>query len=309
MAFLRFLEGLRFPALDAFFSAITYLGDELAFMAVAVLLFWCIDKRRGYYLFVVGFFGIVSNQFLKLLFRVPRPWVLEPDFTIVESARASAGGYSFPSGHTQSAVGTFGVIGITANRRWVRTACLAIILLIPFSRMYLGVHTPLDVGVSALIAAVLVLALKPVFRAEESMRKAMPWILGAVLICSAAYALFVLRTAFPADVDTENLNSGIKSGYMLLGASVSMIVVYVVDTYRLHFDVRAPLPGQILKLVLGLGLLVGIKTVLKQPLYALFGGSYAADAVRYGIVILFAGCVWPLTFPLFARLGRKEYQK
>ena len=94
MEFLRLLESVRVPALDAFFSAVTYLGDELAFMALALLLFWCVDKRTGYYVFVVGLFGTLANQFLKILCRVPRPWVLDPGFTIVESARAAATGYS-----------------------------------------------------------------------------------------------------------------------------------------------------------------------------------------------------------------------
>ena len=48
----------------------------------------------------VGFFGTLVNQFLKLVCRVPRPWVRDPNFTIVEAARADATGYSFPSGHT-----------------------------------------------------------------------------------------------------------------------------------------------------------------------------------------------------------------
>ena len=167
MEFLRLLESARLPALDAFFSAVTYLGDELAFMALALLLFWCVDKRMGYYVFVVGLFGTLANQFLKILCRVPRPWVLDPGFTIVESARAAATGYSFPSGHTQNAVGTFGAIGLLTKRRWVKIACLALVLLVPFSRMYLGVHTPLDVSVAFLMAAILLAAFYPIFRSEE----------------------------------------------------------------------------------------------------------------------------------------------
>ena len=104
MEFLRFLEGLRTPFMDTLMSLITQLGDELFFMVFAITMFWCIDKRRGYYLLSVGFVGTVVNQFLKLVFRIPRPWVLDPNFTIVESAREAATGYSFPSGHTQNAV-------------------------------------------------------------------------------------------------------------------------------------------------------------------------------------------------------------
>jgi undecaprenyl-diphosphatase len=72
--------------------------------------FWCFDKKHGYFLITIGFLGTVINQFLKVLFRIPRPWVKDPNFTIVESAKEAATGYSFPSGHTQSAVGSFGAV-------------------------------------------------------------------------------------------------------------------------------------------------------------------------------------------------------
>ena len=85
MGFLRLLEGIRLPAFSAFFSVVTYFGDEIAFMLAAFILFWCVDKRTGYYAFLAGLFGTIANQFLKIACRIPRPWVLDPDFTIVES--------------------------------------------------------------------------------------------------------------------------------------------------------------------------------------------------------------------------------
>ena len=127
MGFLRLLESIRIPALNVFFSGITYCGDEIAFMVVAFALFWCVNKRTGYYAFLVGLFGTVGNQWLKIACRIPRPWVLDPDFTIVESARAAATGYSFPSGHTQNAVGTFGAMALRTERKWVRGVCIALI--------------------------------------------------------------------------------------------------------------------------------------------------------------------------------------
>ena len=68
MEFLYLLEKIRNPFLDAFFSLITYVGDEIVFLAVAILVFWCIDKRPGYYILTVGLVGTVLNQTLKLLF-------------------------------------------------------------------------------------------------------------------------------------------------------------------------------------------------------------------------------------------------
>ena len=87
MEFLYFLEGLRNPLCDTLFSLITHLGEETVFIVIGILFFWCIDKWEGYYLLTTGLMGTVINQFLKLWFRIPRPWVRDPDFTIVESAR------------------------------------------------------------------------------------------------------------------------------------------------------------------------------------------------------------------------------
>ena len=305
MDVLRFLESIRLPALDTLMQLITEGGGELVFMVLAITVFWCIDKRCGYYIFTVGFFGTIINQFLKLAFRIPRPWVLDPNFTIVESARAGATGYSFPSGHTQNAVGTFGGLARYTKKRWVRVVCIVLAVLIPFSRMYLGVHTPLDVGVSVLVALVLLFAFYPLFSSDERQSRAMWYVLAAVIVLAAAYLAFVLVYAFPADIDADNLAEGTKTAFTMAGAVLGLLAVYAADRYKLQFDTRAPLLGQMLKLVLGLALLVAIKAGLKAPLHALFGG-YFADLVRYFLMVLFAGCVWPLTFGFFARVGRKK---
>ena len=104
MPFLKFLEGLRTPVGDAFFSGITHLGEEIFFIVIGLLIYWCWDKRTGFYLLLVSFAGTICNQFLKMWVRMPRPFELDPTFTVVESARAQALGFSFPSGHTQNAV-------------------------------------------------------------------------------------------------------------------------------------------------------------------------------------------------------------
>ena len=65
MELLYFLEGLRNPPLDFIMSLITRFGDETLFMAMALVMFWCVDKFRGYLVLCVGFMGTLINQFLK----------------------------------------------------------------------------------------------------------------------------------------------------------------------------------------------------------------------------------------------------
>jgi len=299
MSVLYFLESIRNPFLDTFFSLITHLGSEVLFMAIAIAMFWCVSKADGLYLLTTGFFGTLINQFLKLVCRVPRPWVKDPDFTIVEAARAAATGYSFPSGHTQSITSTMGCTARSSKKTWVRVVCIVIIALVALSRMYLGVHTPQDVLVSLAIGAVLVFGLYPVFKKCEKNPRLYFVIAGILTALSLAYVLFVEIYPWSAGTDAYNLEHGIKNGYLLLGCGIAMIIALYIEQKYINFDTRAPLKAQILKVVLGLGLILGIKAALKPLFNAIFDGHMVANAFRYFCIVIFAVCVWPLTFEWF----------
>ena len=304
MDFLYLLEKIRVPGLNELMLAVTELGGEMPFLVIALIVFWCVDKRRGYYVLSVGFLGTLTNQFMKLWFRIPRPWVLDPNFTILEQAREAASGYSFPSGHTQNAVGTFGALVVTTKTKLVRYIALALAVLVPFSRMYVGVHTPADVLVAAAIAVCFLLALRPVVFDWDG--KYIPMLLIALTVLAAAFLCFVEFWPFPADIDLHNLESGIKNAYTLAGSLAGLIIVYFVDEKYLRFDTKAVWWAQIVKVALGLLAVLAIKSGLKTPIDALCGGHMVARAIRYFLIVIMAGIVWPLTFKWFAKLGVKK---
>ena len=303
MNFLYWLEDLRIPVVNEFMLAITYLGDEIAFLVLALILMWCVDKRTGYYILSVGFLGTITNQFMKLWFRIPRPWVLDESFTILEQAREGASGYSFPSGHTQSAVGTFGAIAYVTKNKILRWLCLAIVFLVPFSRMYLGVHTPLDVSVAAGMAAVLIFVLRPMILGKNP--RVFPAFLGMMLLISVGFLCFVELYSFPSDIDPHNMESGLKNAYTLLGSLSGLCLVYIVDENWMHFPTKAVWWAQIIKVAVGLGAVLAVKNGLKAPLEAVFG-YLVGRAVRYFLIVIVAGILWPLTFSWFSKLGNKE---
>ncbi len=303
MAILYFLEGIRNPILDVFFSFITLFGEETVFMAAGMLVFWCLDKHLGYYLLTTGFLGTLINQFLKIVCRVPRPWVKDPNFTIVESAREAATGYSFPSGHTQTSVGLFGGLARGGRGRVLRTAAICVCVLVPLSRMYLGVHTPADVGVSILVALALVFGAYPLFQRAKDTPRVMYFLLGGLTLLSLAYLLFVTLFPFPADIDAENLLSARKNGYTLFGCMLGMLLTYFVDVKHTRFPTRAVWWAQVLKVLGGLVLVLAVKEGLRAPLDALCGGHLIARALRYFLMVVVAGVLWPMTFGRFSRLG------
>ena len=305
MSFLYFLEGLRNPVLDTLFSVITLFGEETIFMVIGMVFFWCIDKYQGYYLLSTGFVGTMINQFLKMCFRIPRPWVKDPGFTIVESAREAATGYSFPSGHTQTSVGLMGGIARANKQKIVRGICIALCVLVPLSRMYLGVHTPADVGVSTLIALILVFALYPVFMKAKDSPRVMYTFLAIMTALMAAYVLFINLWQFPADVDAHNYESAIKNGFTLLGCALGFLVVYTIDLKWTHFDTKAVWWAQLIKAGGGLLIVLLVKEGLKAPLNLIFDENTVARCIRYFLMVVAGGGLWPMTFKHFAKLGNK----
>ena len=301
MSFLYLLERIRNPFLDAFFSVVTLFGDETVFLALAIFVLWCVSKREGYYILSVGLFGLVANQVMKLSFAVPRPWVRDPNFTIVESAREAAHGYSFPSGHSQNATGTFGAVAVFAKPKWIKAIALSLAALIIFSRLYLGVHTPADVLFSLCLGIVLLILLRPIFSNEERFLRFMPVILAVGVVLSAGMCVaFSLWNE--EGLDPDNLLSARETAATLVGCIVGLLGVYTLDRFAIKFDTKAPWYAQILKLGIGFALVLLLKSGLKAPLGIIFDNYLVARAVRYFLVVAFAGGVWPLTFRCFAKM-------
>lgn len=303
MEFLYMLERIRMPGLNELMLAITTLGEETAFLVTALVIFWCVDKKKGYYVMAVGFLGTMLNQVLKLACRVPRPWVQDPNFSILEQAKEAAAGYSFPSGHTQTAVGTFGSIAAFTQKKWLRYVCILLAVLVGFSRTYIGVHFLSDVLVGAGMACFLIALLKkPVLDGGHRQMKA---VIAVMLAVAVVFMLYVSFWRFPADMDVHNMESGYKNAYTMLGCLVGVAVVYLIDVKWLNFSCKAVWWVQIIKIVVGLLLVLAVKEGLRAPLELILP-VYPARAVRYFLIVLTAGALWPMSFKHLSKLGVKK---
>lgn len=309
MQILYFFEKISNPVLDFVFTAITQLGDELALMLIAIVLFWCINKRSGYFMLISGFFGILVNQTLKLACKVPRPWELNPNFTITESVKEAAGGYSFPSGHTQNAVTVFGSLFLVAKKTWFKITCAVIAILVGVSRMYLRVHTPWDVLAGAGCAVIILLLLDEIFSDEKRFNKWMPYLVGALLILTLAF--FLYACVFTENTGERNVMGARKNAMTLLGCAAGLLLVYPLDRYVIKFETKSSWYCHVIKVALGFGILMLIKVLVKIPLEALLG-DYERP-IRYFLMIAVGGAGWPFMFryinkikiPALDRLGER----
>ena len=190
MTFLWLLEGIRTPFLDKLMQFITYFGQELIIITFICTLYWCVDKRFAYFLGFSYFTAGLAVQTLKITFRIPRPWVLDPDFHAVESAISGATGYSFPSGHTQGAACLFFPLALKTRKKWVKFLCIIAFLSIGFSRMYLGCHTPKDVLVSMALSLCITLLLWKYQAQILDQETHLKWITLLLMLLAIAAAIY-----------------------------------------------------------------------------------------------------------------------
>ena len=304
MEILYALAGIRNPFGNTVLSALTWLGSEIAAVAIPLIVYWCVRKRDGYFILANVLFGTTVNQTIKFFCRVPRPFVRDPEFKIVESARAEATGYSFPSGHTHNAGAIFGGIAAIWKNKAARIACALIILVVGFSRVYLGVHYLSDV-LFGLGCALIILALTGVlFRAIDRNPSLLPLSCGIGAAVALVLALVLEFVPWGGDLDRANWQDAVKALNLCFGCMLSVALFEPIERKKIRFDTKAVWWAQVLKVVLGLALIMGLRVGLKPLLVALFGDLGIGNAIRYFLIASFALVVWPLTFPFFGKLGR-----
>ena len=330
LPFLETLASARIPIVTTLFNLITYLGDEKLFVVIGLIVMWCFSKRGGLYMLTVGFGASTIGQMMKMLIRIPRPWNLDggsfrgtdeiaqngwgEDSTLHKLLNKLGGGasdWSFPSGHTLISVGTYGGMAHWFRSKWVKAAGILLCLLIPFTRLYLGVHTPLDIIAGAAVALILVFALRPVFDSEGNGK------VRAVLAVNTLLPALLLALGYavrPAELAGEDLRfycNGIKNLWQLVGAAGAVWAAFEVDEAGLHYDTKAVWWAQLLKIAGGCVIVLGLMTGIQK----VFGYSsdfltldnvtrMGAVACVANLVSLIAGAaVWPFTFRWFSRLG------
>jgi len=140
--FIIMIQQIDSPLLNSFFRAVTSLGEELFYLLLFSFLIWCVDFYLGIRVGILFLLSLYVNIGLKEIFQQPRPFDIVP-----EIQKAHAYGYGFPSGHAQSSMVVWGSIAIAywKKQTWIRYLSILLILLIGFSRIYLGVHFPTDV--------------------------------------------------------------------------------------------------------------------------------------------------------------------
>jgi membrane-associated phospholipid phosphatase len=276
---IRAVQSVHGPTLDAIFKAITFTGEEDFFFILLPLILWCVDFAFGARLAFFFLFSTVVNSGAKGLIGHPRPCDLDPEVKLHDYT----GRYGLPSGHSQSAVVLWGAIASRARKPWVWVVAILLMVLIGFSRIYLGVHFPTDVlGGWALGAVLLGSYIFLVPRIEAWLKKA-----GLVVRLALVVVIpLVIVLLYPSDDSLSAMG-------VFLGAGVGIVLA----GQWVPFDAGGPLWQRAVRLLLGVAVVLGLRFGLKavfpdegEALYALM------RFVRYALVGLWGSLGAPWLF-------------
>jgi len=292
MELLRRIEGIRTPFLDTVVELVTRLGEETIGIVLLCLLLWCISKKTAYIIGVVFFISSLTVQGMKICFRIDRPWVIDPTFEPVAGSKEYATGYSFPSGHTQTATALYGALGAQVKQKYLKAVLFTIPILVAFSRMYLGVHTLLDVVVSLAITFLLIFLTVKIFTDETVSTKREILIPAAIVLYAVALMITAMVMYNNGTIEERYIADCMKAAGAGLGFAVGM---FVERTY-IEFSVKTKnILIQAIKFIIGIAGVLALQEGLKPIL----GATFIADLARYFIMLIWITLLYPIIIKRF----------
>ena len=266
ISYLLFLQHLREVTggyLDSLAVTLSTYGEVLPALLVLSVLYWCIDKRLGQYLLMGWGYNRLANGFAKITVCAYRPWIRDARVQPLPSVISAATGYSFPSGHTCNATSIYGGLALRRElSKPLRIGLVLIVVLIGFSRNWVGVPTPQDVLVSLVVGVVLMLAAQRTMQMidEHPERDVIVTCLAAA--GGIALMLYATYKTYPMDYDAagnlvvDPMKMAVDS-FKNAGWTAGIFVGWLAERRLVNFSSEGTLEQRLCRGVWGvLGLLV-----------------------------------------------------
>ncbi len=275
--------------LDMAMLAITSTGSEIFYMIALPILYWCWDRRRAIYVGAVFLVSMTVNDALKCLFNNPRP---DPE-KLIPGIRELATHYrpkgpGFPSGHAQGSTTFWGTIAVMTGNRAVRIACMSLIILVIYSRLYMGVHYLGDVIGGLALGALCLVIIIPAARITGKYYRSVSPLLITILLLLIPLGIYI---AIPGH--HINTTMGTISGF-LIGALLA--------EDRVRFNPKNRLPYQLVKIVIGIAVVAAIRFGMKFIL----PDSLEAGFFRYWCIGFWCSFGAPFLFGKIAALRGED---
>lgn len=267
---LIFLESIRNDFLTTFFTAVTIMAENLFLVIFLAVLYWVVDKASSKKLAWLMLFNGVANGMMKDIVNMPRPF----EKGVVKPLRIdTATGSSFPSGHTQTATSFWmGIMLILKTKASIILGSIMIVLT-ALSRLYLGVHWPMDVLGAIGFGVIFTYFALQLINEQGQFNK---WhVIGSSVV-------FILMLCLNVAPDLY------KTAASLWGLCIG---AYIEQSY-IQFDTKGSVKRQVIKLVIGIAGLTAIYIGMDKLLPA----NKVIEMIRYALVIIWIMAGAPYLF-------------
>ncbi|MBQ8292180.1 MAG: phosphatase PAP2 family protein [Bacilli bacterium] len=294
---LDFFHEINCDFLTALFYFITEFGAEEIPIFLIAALYYCYNKDIAKKLGYICINSMMLNSVAKSLFLADRPFQYEGKeyLRVLNESLDGATGTSFPSGHSQSAGALYTSLIILFKNKWIRIISAILLVLVPISRVYLGVHFPGDIVVGLLLGVGTAL-------------------LGAFLINyfkKKGYSLYILygiSLAIFLPFVIFNINNPLVSAtFKAYGLFIGFVLGCLIEEKKVNFDYNVKWYYKLIRIIIGAFILIGIKSGVKVLFNMIdFIPGNILDLIRYALMSLFGIGIFPLIFTKYEKKGVKN---
>jgi membrane-associated phospholipid phosphatase len=298
----------NFPQLEPIMALITELGSFNFYLVIIPLIYWSLNKQLGVHLLFLLTLSNTIGESLKQAFRDPRPFWYDPSIALSEELT-----YGFPSNHALVPTVMYFVIASWVRKGWFWLLAVVLILLIMFSRVYLGVHDVPDV-VLGFLTGMIILGFYFIWR-SSFLKRFNNRILGQKLLAVLLLSLFFIIVTVvivlaigdpPTDIpewetyylegDRAGLDGATANIATLLGFGVGLLF----ESARIRFESGGTAVKRTLRYLAGIiitfVIFFGLRSLFPDTNEAPYIISLPLRALRYFIASIWVSYYAPALF-------------
>ena len=241
------------------------------------------------------------NGCAKITACIYRPWVLDSRVHPIKEAISGASGYSFPSGHTTCATTLlFGSFLRGKFSKGLNIALIACLILIGFSRNYLGVHSILDVIFGFLFTVAVLLIFSKLFDKLEE-KPNLDIVISCVgILISILIVVYALTKSYPMDYDSAGKLLVDPAVLMLdtfrnAGLAIATFISWPIERRFINFSTDGSLETKALRFICGFVALEFIVTTIMP----LFVNTPIEAFLQFFVVVIFVMLIYPAIIKFF----------